>query len=206
MDIHIEESRGTILIKQKWRYFWLNSMNTSRWTYSEKQKFHIEVDNLIWNSWGKYFFLKVKGNSDFAIRNAKKRWDVNFDIEWVQYGEHWKVNVTKYPSNHLAHITSGVDWNNKIIKLDTKDTSWRRRVRAQESFYQYPIAHEFGHAVGNSIHASSGMHGDEYNPSSNYFKDKNSLMNIGNRLKDRHLDYILRELNTMVSNSKFSKY
>lgn len=66
MDIHIGESRRTILIKQKWRYFWLQSLDTSIWTYFDKQKFHKEVDRLIWNNWGNHFFLKVIGSSDFV--------------------------------------------------------------------------------------------------------------------------------------------
>ncbi len=206
MDIHIEESRGTILIKQKWKYFWLNYIGTSPWTYAEKRKFHNEVDNIIWNSWGQYFYLKVRGTSDFAKRNVNKRWDVNFDIEWVTHTEHWKVNVTKYPDNYPGNPTSSVLWNSKTITLDTKDTSWRKRVRTGGTFYQYPVSHEFGHAAGNSIYASSGMHGDEYKSNSMYFNDKKSLMNIGNQLRDRHLDYIISELNTMISNAIFSKY
>ena len=80
MDIHIEEYRGTILIKQKWKYRWLNARETSSWTHSEKQTFHNKVDNLIWNSWGNRFFLKVKGSSDFAKKHKAIRWDVKFDI------------------------------------------------------------------------------------------------------------------------------
>ncbi|WP_407264296.1 hypothetical protein [Tenacibaculum maritimum] len=200
MDIHIEESRGTILIKQKWRYFWLNSMNTSRWTYSEKQKFHKEVDNLIWNSWGEHFFLKVKGTSDFAIRNIKRRWDVNFDIEWVQYGEHWKVNVKKNPSK--TFMKSNVKWYSKEMNLDILDTSKQKRIVQGKNYFQYPVVHEFGHSAGNSIAVG---HGDEYN-SSSYSMDKNSLMNVGDELRDRHLDFIISELNTMITRSTFSKY
>lgn len=95
MNIHIEEGRGTILIQQKWRYFWLNALGTSSWSYAEKQNFHKKADNLIFHNWGEHFFLKVRGNSDFAKRNIKKRWDVNFDIEWVLHTEHWKVNIKK---------------------------------------------------------------------------------------------------------------
>ena len=204
MDIHIEESRGTILIKQKWRYCWLNSMNTSRWTYSEKQKFHKEVDNLIWNSWGEHFFLKVRGTSDFAKNNAKKRWDVNFDIEWVTHTEHWKANVTKYPINHLGIVKSSVKWNSKEINLDTLDTKKRKIPIGGRNYNQYPVAHEFGHAVGNSIYAQSGMHGDEYNSSSPHIGDRNSIMNAGMKLRDRHLDYLISELNTIISKSTFS--
>ena len=201
MDIHIEESRHTILIKQKWRYFWLNSMNTSRWTYSEKQKFHKEVDNLIWNSWGEHFFLKVRGTSDFAKINAKKRWDVNFDIEWVLSGEHWKANIKKIKPNSFAR--SKVDWNNKEINLDTEDLNKYKRDRGGKSYYQYPSVHEFGHSIGNSYVFSRG---DEYNSPSSHFSDKTSIMNVGDEIRDRHLWYIIDQLNTIVPNTKFSTH
>ncbi len=206
MDIHIEETRGTILIKQKWKYSWLNFSGSTPWTYIEKQSFHSKVDNIIWNSWGNNFFLKVSGSSDFAKRNSGKVWDVNFDIEWVLHTEHWDVKVTKYPRTHAGNPTSSVGWGSKIINLDTKDTAWRKRVSSGRNYFQYPLVHEFGHAAGNSKYANTGMHGDEYASTSVYAGDKNSLMNIGNKLRDRHLDFILSQLNTMVSGSTFSKH
>lgn len=49
-------------------------------------------------------------------------------------------------------------------------------------------------------------HGDEYrsgyvpkNKTEEYVEDINSIMNIGNSLRKRHLDYILQELNSMCS-------
>ncbi|WP_452231742.1 hypothetical protein [Lacinutrix sp. MEBiC02595] len=206
MDIHIEADRSAILIKQKWQYTWLKDATSSDWNYIEKKTFHKKVDNLIWNNLGKSFYLKVTGNSDFAKQYAKVKWDVNFDIEWVLESQHWEVLVTKYPSGYIGNPTSSVSWGSKKINLDTKDTSLRKRVLASKSYYQYPLTHEFGHAVGNSIYASSNMHGDEYNPASAYYNDRKSLMNIGNTLKDRHLDYIISQLNTMLNATKFSKY
>jgi hypothetical protein len=32
-----------------------------------------------------------------------------------------------------------------------------------------------------------------------YVLDKNSIMNIGNQIRDRHIDFILLELNSMFS-------
>jgi len=206
MDIYIEEERKKIIIRQKWRYFWHESVGTSPWTYEEQKEFHNNVDRLIWNNWGEYFNLKATGNSDFAKKNQGKRWDVDFDIEWVLHSEHWKVNVTKYPSNHIGMITSSVAWDAKEIKLDTKDTRPQARSRNGNQYLQYPVVHEFGHAAGNSIFARTNMHGDEYKPTSTFYHDKNSLMNIGSELRDRHLDYILEELNGVIINTRFSIY
>ncbi|WP_452220836.1 hypothetical protein [Lacinutrix salivirga] len=206
MDIHIEADRGTILIKQKWQYTWLKDAAASDWSYIEKKTFHKKADNLIWNNWGNYFYLKVSGSSDFAKKYANVKWDVNFDIEWVLKSEHWKVFVTKYPSDYKDNPTSSVSWGSKKINLDTKDTSLRQREHDSKYYYQYPLTHEFGHSVGNSIYASTNMHGDEYNSASSYYNDKRSLMNIGNTLRDRHLDFVLSQLNTMLGNTTFSKY
>lgn len=71
---------------------------------------------------------------------------------------------------------------------------------------QIALAHEFGHTIGNSAQAKIRqrvMHGDEYNSQSPYFMDKHSIMNIGNELRDRHLDYILLELSTMIPHVTF---
>lgn len=206
MDFHIEEDRKTITIRQKWKYSWLTSSGATPWTYTDKQAFHTKVDNLIWNTWGKAFYLKVVGGSDFAKRNAGERWDVDFDIEWVLGSQHWDVNVTKYPRAYSGNPTSSVGWAAKVITLDTKDTAYRARTNGGRIYNQYPVVHEFGHAAGNSIHARAGMHGDEYNSTSAYFGDKQSVMNIGNTFRERHLDYILTQLNTIITDTNFKKY
>lgn len=206
MDIHIEADRGTILIKQKWQYTWLKDTSASDWDYIEKKIFHKNVDNLIWNNWGNYFYLKVNGTSEFAKKYKNVKWDVNFDIEWVLQSPHWKVKVTKYPITQKKVVVSSVKWNTKEIKLDTLDTSKREIQLSNAKYYQYPVAHEFGHAVGNSIYAKTNMHGDEYNSKSVHYHDRKSIMNAGMQLRDRHLDFIILELNTMLSHTNFSKY
>ncbi|PKH51907.1 hypothetical protein CXF68_14960 [Tenacibaculum sp. Bg11-29] len=65
---------------------------------------------MIWNNWGQYFFLKVKGGAGFAKKHVKTRWNVNFDIEWVLHTEHWKVNVKKIVPN--SYERSNVAWSN----------------------------------------------------------------------------------------------
>ncbi len=86
------------------------------------------------------------------------------------------------------------------------DTKERKTPIYGVIHHQYPVAHEFGHAVGNSIYASNGMHGDEYKVTSSYYSDKISIMNAGMELRDRHLDFILSQLNTIINNTTFSIY
>lgn len=204
MDFLIDESRKTILIKQKWKYSWLNAPGTSTWLYLEKKDFHAEVDKLIWNSWGSFFKLKTTGTSTFANNHNLTRWNVDFDIEWVTSNEHWEVEVTKIPSKTFSG--SKIIWSSRKIILDTEDTSQVKRNEGGVDYFQTPVVHEFGHAAGNSIVSIPGMHGDEYKVSSSFYHDKQSLMNIGSDLRIRHLDYILTQLNSMIPNTSFSKY
>jgi hypothetical protein len=201
MDIHIEEYRNTILVQQKWKYNWIAATGLTPWTYIEKKQFHNQVDGLIWGNWGSKFDLKVTGSSDFATQHVDSVFTVNFDIKWVLNGEHWTVNATKITPG--SQITSSLSWGSRCINLDTEDVVKRHFADAGVSSYQYPVVHEFGHGTGNSIYASTGMHGDEYKSSSVYYIDKPSVMNHGNELRQRHLDYLLSQLNQMLSNTTF---
>lgn len=200
MDVFIEESSKQVLVQQKWRYNWLNSIGTSRWTLPQKTNFHDRVDKLIWSKWGEKISIKVRGTSVFAIANRNSIFKLFFDVKWVIAGEHWNVNVTKIPKG--KNVVSNTVWNTRVINLDTQDTVLTyKNTKNNVNHYQFPVVHEFGHAVGNSIFAASGMHGDEYNIANNI--DYFSVMNIGNELRKKHADYIISQLNTMIPNTTF---
>ncbi len=69
-------------------------------------------------------------------------------------------------------------------------------------FSQHPVSHEFGHAIGNVPHEVN--HWDEYRKESPHYGDLYSIMNMGNELRNRHLDYLVRELNTMIPETTFT--
>jgi hypothetical protein len=66
---------------------------------------------------------------------------------------------------------------------------------------QVPVAHEFGHAIGNTAVLSRG---DEYRPTSPNVADHQSIMHHGHRLRSRHFQTILDEMNQMISGARFS--
>ncbi len=202
MDFIIEEDCKRITIHQKWNYNFINARNTSSWTATEEKNFHVQLNALVADSWGDSFSLKVKGNSEFAKRNIKTRWKVVFDIEWVKFGEHWTVNLTKYPKGHKI-VPSRVFWGEREIKIDTNDTRTENRFRDNVSYKQQTILHEFGHAIGN---VSIEGKGDEFWQRNNHYSDGNSIMNIGNQIRERHLDYVIEELNHIIPFSKFNIY
>lgn len=202
MDISIDETSKTILVKQKWKYNWMLSTNSTPWTYLEKKAFHHKADSLIWSIWGGQLKVNTRGTSTFAKANNGQDYSINFDLEWVLSNEHWNVNVTKIPIGSFA--SSSVSWNSRTINLDTEDILSRKvRTVGAIDYFQHPVAHEFGHAVGNSIFANTGMHGDEYKSTSTFFADKASIMNWGDSIRDRHIDYLLSELNLLIPNTTF---
>ncbi|WP_264857553.1 hypothetical protein, partial [Capnocytophaga catalasegens] len=191
MDIYLEEYRQIILIRQKWKYNWFNERNTTSWTLSEKRDFHNKVDSIIWKTWGGQYKIKAIGNSVFAQKYKNKVFTINFDIQWVIQNPHWNVNVRKITKN--TYYRSNVRWNSREINLDTEDTKIRKEIK------QIPVGHEFGHTIGYLY--------DEYHQDftlNRGFKfDQKSIMNIGMELRDRHLEYMISELNTIYSNTRF---
>ncbi|MFD0862842.1 hypothetical protein ACFQ1M_11570 [Sungkyunkwania multivorans] len=202
MDIFVEEKRKMILIQQRWQYTWLNDPATTSWTYKEKKDFHHRADTLIWGQWSNKYVVSVSGSSSFAKTYKHQDFTLNFDIKWELSKPHWSVEVTKIPKGKFK--TSSVGWSNRKISLDTEDLAVVKRINGGTTYKQYPVSHEFGHATGNSKYAYTGGHGDEYRSTSAYFSDKKSIMNIGNELRKRHIDFVLKELNKMIPNTSFS--
>jgi hypothetical protein len=66
---------------------------------------------------------------------------------------------------------------------------------------QVVVEHEFGHAAGNTAVLDRG---DEYRRKSPHVSDKDSMLNIGNQLRDRHFTTIIEDLNTMITDCTFS--
>ncbi|PIT15816.1 hypothetical protein [Snodgrassella alvi] len=201
MDIFIEEDRNTILIQEKWQYNW--STRATPWTIREKRKFHQSADVLISKIWGNYFKLKIQGLSNFAVKHKNSIFTVDFDIKWVFTNPHWTVNVIKIAPGDFE--TSYVIWDRRIISLDNEDIkSNYKGYFGLKEYYQFPIAHEFGHTVGNiPIIGHSDEYHDDNRINGGFKLDYPRVMNIGNELRKRHLDYILNQLNAMLPNTTF---
>ncbi|PIT59688.1 hypothetical protein [Snodgrassella alvi] len=101
--------------------------------------------------------------------------------------------------------TSYIIWDQRIISLDTEDIkSNYKGYFGFKDYYQFSIAHEFRHTVGNVLIIG---HSDEYHDDSRinggFKQDYPSIMNVGNELRKRHLDYMTNQLNTMLPNTTF---
>jgi hypothetical protein len=156
----------------------------------------------------------LKGNSDFVKRNADNLFKFRLDIQRVNSNEHWTVSANKISSTRK--LPTYVIWSTRKIVIDTNDIAPDLKTNGFANALQFPVAHEFGHTIGNVPLLYPGNHGDEYyinsvlygyssgvsQTTSNYY-DSQSIMNIGSSLRERHFDYILRELNTMIPNTIF---
>ncbi|MGB1312306.1 hypothetical protein [Bizionia paragorgiae] len=201
MDITVDLGSSVVFIQQKWKYNWKTSPKVTAWSYVEKKEFHNKADKLLWSGWSNRYTLKVSGSSNIAKKYNRKELQVNFDIKWVLNSEHWTVQVKKIETGKFN--TSSVNWTSRLINLDTEDLKVVTRTKNKKAYKQYPISHEFGHAIGNTSHIK-GMHSDEYKTTSSFNIDLQSRMNIGDTLRRRHIDYIITELNKMIPNTVFS--
>jgi hypothetical protein len=198
--IDIDTSEGRVFLQERWQYTWLLAPGQPAWTVQEKRDYHRNVDRAIWAGWSNRATLSVTGDSDFARRFAGQGLPINLDIRWVTADAHWQVRVTKIAAGTWRQ--SSVQWTARVIDLDTEDFQVRTiatgpRIRDT----QVPVAHEFGHAVGNTAVLGRG---DEYKTTSPNNRDHSSMMHSGHRLRSRHFQTILDEMNRMIRGATFA--
>ena len=183
MDIYIEPKRKTIVVRQRWKYNWLNDRNTSPWTYMERRDWHNKADSIIWNQWGNKFIMLavVLEPTDANKYLHRMEFNLEFDIQWVTSNEHWTVNVTKVKPG--TNFRSNTKINNRTLYLTTEDTFNRFIDPNIPNIKQNTVKHEFGHTIGADD--EYGMkYGAKYNGL--YYKDIRALMNIGDELRTRY--------------------
>jgi hypothetical protein len=200
--IDIDTKVGRIVLLERWQYHWLVSPPYRRWTPAEMQAFHKKVAREIQAAWSNRAFLSVTGTSAFAQSFAGRSVPVFMDVRRVLAKPHWTVYVTKVPEGR--NLTSTTNWTTHTIRLDSNDASPRIRCIGPVQnvcMTQVPVAHEFGHAVGNSSFVD---HGDEYPGSSQHTFDLDSMMNRGLELRNRHFDHLLTELTGIMPDTTFA--
>lgn len=198
--IDIDTTEGRVFLQERWKYTWMVRPPLRDWTLEEKRAFHNRADRSIWAAWSNRARLNATGTSDFARRFNTRGVPINLDIRWVTSNEHWNVTVWKIPENELR--ISNVNWNTRAIELDTNDFNTRVFNHSTgTTTRQVPVAHEFGHAVGNTAVLNRG---DEYKNTSPHANDHGSILHSGNQLRDRHFTTIIEELNRMIPNTTFS--
>lgn len=203
--LDIDTTAGKVVVLQRWQYVWLlQSPRMTRWTLSEKRAFHARAEREIWSAWSNRAHLRVEGSSEFAKRFAGREIPVFMDIRWVLAKPHWTVQVTKIAKEQFN--LSRVAWTTREIRLDTNDFTSRQTCFGPSKsmcVHQVPVAHEFGHAMGNiaKIHPDRD---DEYEVTSPFSSDFRSIMHRGNQLRERHFEHLLTELYELIPDTVFS--
>jgi hypothetical protein len=193
VDIVVNE--GRIFYQERWQYQWEVTPGEPAWTIHEKRGFHHALDNQIWQRWSNRVRFSTAGKSPFA--RAHPSVPINFDVRWVLTKPHWKIAVRKLPAGSTpTTYVSNVDRANMQINLDSADLpSYRPANDAGQVRNFKAIPHEFGHTF-------PGVD-DEYNTGSPHLADTDSIMNIGDQIRDRHLKPLLDELNKMIPDCTF---
>lgn len=199
--IDINTSTGFVFFQQRWLYNWVTAAGQSAWTLAEKRNFHNRCDQAIWRAWSYRVKLAVAGTSAFARRFRSTPVGINLDIRWVTARPHWNVTVTKIAPGTFR--TSEVFWNDRRISLDSEDFKAVQKCDSTgtQCRSQVPVAHEFGHAAGNTAVLNRG---DEYRATSPHVGDYDSALNIGTTVRSRHFRTILEEMNRMIPDTTFT--
>lgn len=201
--IDIDTAEGKIVLLERWQYTWVVLPPALRWMPGEMQNFHQRAERQIWAAWSNRAFLSVVGTSPFARRFSGRSVSVTVDIRRVLAKPHWNVSVRKVVGD--VFIQSAVDWWQRRIRLDSNDFEPRIQCLGPPKVTcgsQVPVAHEFGHTIGN---VGAFARGDEYRSSkSDHFLDVGSIMHFGMQLRKRHLDQLLMELNDMMPDTTFA--
>ncbi|OKS86988.1 hypothetical protein [Mucilaginibacter polytrichastri] len=202
-SVQLSLIKNEVKITQRWKYTWTSKLGATAWTYPEKRKFHAAADKLIWSVWGTPFELTPTPDSVLPEKYHARPLRVYFDIEWVLgTNQHWDVNATKIPRGSFEQ--SFIIWETRKISLDSEDTvSTLKKFSRPKNYYQRGVVHEYGHTIGN-IPYTAGRHGDEYLNSSPYLHDFPSIMNVGEQVRKRHLDYVKQVVNTLIPGLKFN--
>jgi hypothetical protein len=193
--IDIVVAEGRIFFQERWQYTWVASPGEKDWTLAEKRHFHHAIDNQIWRFWSNRIRFSTTGNALFAkhFRSVP----INFDVRWVLAKPHWHVTVRKLPpgSTPTTYI-SNVDRAQMEINLDSADLpSYTPTNAAGKTHKFFAVPHEFGHTF-------PGID-DEYVAGAPNLADTDSIMNIGDQIRARHLQPMIDELNKMIPGCTF---
>jgi hypothetical protein len=213
---------------QRWKYFWEldedkhNKLTAPAWTDAEQVDFHYAAKSIIWKYWNSHRPLtavqndpvtqelikllnehsgvcfNVAGDVPFAQKFSGQALPIEFDVQISLSRPHYRVHVRKMLPNRS--FRSNVNESTRVIRLDTFDHDPHSATQdgpdgvTRKDFVT--TAHEFGHAIGYGT--------DEYRRRAKDRADADSLMNVGQEIRPRHLRWINQQLNHMMPGCRFT--
>jgi hypothetical protein len=216
--IYLGLETGDVHIIQRWRYSFRPPAGQPDWTHQQKAELHHKFKSEIWTFWNSRrptppsgdpvtnqllqllnshnrVLFNVSGTSAFARKFNSVGIPITFNVLLSIATPHWRINIGPLPRGQRTNV----DWDRHIISFDPADLQPTAACTAARAPVCRPdfqtMPHEFGHTL---------MVDDEYNRGSRHLADTTSIMNIGDQVRPRHLIVILRQLNTMLANTRFS--
>jgi hypothetical protein len=207
--IDLDTTHRRIFIREDWQYRWVTAQGQPAWTPEEQIAFHRAVDRAVWVHWSNR--ARILARSVGVTRHPAtddRKWEINgvalvisFDVRMVRGGGHWRVTATKVDPATRPKPRAEVKNEKNEIELYTTDLLVKKAIRFEGDSWHVGFsvqAHEFGHTV-------LGLESDDYKPASNpNFDDRESIMNVGEQLRARHLRTVCEALASMVPGCRFT--
>lgn len=147
--------------------FFFEDGSGGQWTEKEKIQYVQDWQKCIKSVWD--------GRS-FSLDNGKKvELNIDFDTQiegWM--ADHWELTVDKIKPGFVQ--TSVTKFNKGNVYIDSEDL----KFFTDGGPSQRGSVHEFGHMLGLE---------DEYFEDSPHYKDRPSVMNYGEKIEPRHLEF-----------------
>jgi hypothetical protein len=215
--IDLDVTNGHVRVRQDWHYKWSALPGLPPWTPEEKHAYHRAVDHLIWAHWSMRATIAVRRQQtraaasgtarNLVARFPHRRLTLSFDVRKVSTRTQWLAHVVKLDPKTPPKEQPRPECYFFQRRLDLYDTSITKvraarypgDPKANPNFIDVP--HEFGHALGYGNYYRMP---DEYKEESAFRQEIDSIMNIGRRIRARHLFLIMATLEDMVPGCTFS--
>lgn len=179
MKVHPElgNSSRSVLVVKMILQFQFNSGSGGSWTQGEKDAFAHGFVNAVVSVWSEKF--RITTTSDVpveALRDVGVVFNLSYYIDGWHLDDDFELSVEKIPSG--GSNVSCVRYNIGNSSLDSEDLTAVQKVGGR--MLQRGAVHEFGHMLGLR---------DEYaaaNDNMNHVGDVNSVMNVGEIVRERH--------------------
>ena len=167
--------------------FFFKGDGINKWQEIDKLKFITNWESRVRQIWDGHT-LKILSNN----KPIKLKLDFHIQIDGIMF-DHWEITVKKVPpgSTFRSFVRPGLK---DVILTENDNGITVRKVRKIGGFQQITTAHEFGHMIGLD---------DEYGPlfggvQESHNSDYNSVMNVGSKVKKRHINELISWLNSAL--------
>jgi hypothetical protein len=204
--VDLDLTKGHVFVREDWHYTWTTARGEPPWTPQEQLAYHRAVDRAVWGHWSQRARIQVRPGA-YALHPETDhlKWQIagraltlSFDVRSVRGKGHWEVNAKKVPSSIQKKPQAKVINEDGEILLYSTDllVTTARRFEGDKPHFGFSVAaHEFGHTFGGP--------NDEWRTGQPHNKDRESIMNIGETLRARHLVAICHSLGKLVKGCIF---